>query len=65
MRSEFHRYLSRDLISEIMAELFVRYIIRDNSSYDGKEKTINVRNGFRTYVEMQRVRNNEDFIRAL
>lgn len=42
-RSEFHRYLSRDLISEIMAELFARYIIRDNSSYDGKEKTINVR----------------------
>lgn len=42
-RSEFHRYLSRDLTSKIMAELFARYIIRDNSSYDRKEKTINVR----------------------
>lgn len=31
-RSEFYRYLSYDLISEIMAELFARFIIRDNSS---------------------------------
>jgi len=51
-RSEFHRYLSRDLISEIMAELFARYIIRDNSSYDGKErKRLTVGDGFRMYSD--------------
>lgn len=68
-RSEFHRYLSRDLISEIMAELFARDIspmIISNTM--GKRETINapaVGDGFRAHVEeveAQRVRNDDDFV---
>lgn len=49
-RSEFHRYLTLDLISEIMAELFVRYITHDNSNTMGKRKRLMpvVGDGFRT-----------------